>query len=130
MCHFVAVPAVRHIVWLTQHSGVARVHVWRIAVPADMLLPPSAAHGAACAPPLHNGIHRGRWRCANDKHRQLLAREGRAEHAGACLHADAVPTERLGHVLACLPAWLPVADRLPTSDPHFLWGSLTYPWLT
>ena len=49
MCHFVAVPAVRHIVWLTQHSGVARVHVWRIAVPADMLLPPSAAHGAACA---------------------------------------------------------------------------------
>ena len=27
VCHFAAVPAVRHIVWLTQRSGIARVHV-------------------------------------------------------------------------------------------------------
>ena len=130
MCRYVAVPAWVHILRLAQHSSVARVHVPRVAKPADVFLSPLAARGAARALLRHGELHRGWWRCANEKHQRLYGREGRAEPEDALVHADVVPAERLGHVFACLPAWLPVADRLPISDPHFLWGSLTYPRLT
>ena len=130
VCRCVAIAAVWHMPRLTQHSSFVRVRVQRVAGSENLIVAPRAAEEAHLRARYHDELHRIRQRRMDDKHRQLLAREGREEHAGACLHADAVPTERLGHVLACLPAWLPVADWLPTSDPHFLWGSHTYPWLT
>ena len=33
-------------------------------------------------------------------------------------------------MLSCVPPCLLGAARLPSPDPHFLWGSLAYPWLT
>ena len=73
-CRFFAVPALLSVPRHLSRSHVARVHVSRIAVPEDMFLPRSAARGAVRAPPHHDGIHGGRWRCADDEHRRLLAK--------------------------------------------------------
>ena len=126
----VAVPALWHVSRPLQHAAVTRVHVPRVVLPSESTLAARATREAPVVPLHHDERCVGRSCCANDKHQRLYGREGRAEPEGALVHADVVPAERLGHVLACLPAWLLVADRLPTSDPHFLWGSLTYPWLT
>ena len=105
---------------------VACVRVPRAAAPVDVFLPARAAREAAHARPRHYELHVGGRSCANDKHQELRAREGRAEHEGVLVHAllrhRATPDGVLAHVLP----WLPRVARLPNPDPHFWGGSAAH----
>ena len=63
-----------HISWLRQHSAVACVHVPRGAGSKIAFVAPRAAEEAHRLRHAHRELHRGRQRCVNDKHRELLAR--------------------------------------------------------
>ena len=100
---------------------VACVHVPRGAAPAAVILAHRAARGTALARPCHDARYVGGRCCAYDKHQQLGGREGRAEPAGARVHADVVRQARPDAVLARLPLWLPAAARPQLGCCHKKW---------
>ena len=93
----------------------------RGAGPEDMFLTPQAAQEAASARPRHDEHRVGGHSCANNQHRQLGGREGRAESEGARVHADVVRKDPLGHVHARLPPCLPRAAWPSNPACHEKW---------
>ena len=126
VCRSVAVPAVRHILRLTQHLAVAGVCVPRGAGSQDAKFTGRAAEEAHRRGIIQRELHCRRERSTYDEHQQQRAREGRAEFEGELLHASHVPRDPLGHMHAHGHPCLLISARLPNLDPHFLWGSAAH----
>ena len=114
VCRSVAVPAVRHILRLTQHLAVAGVCVPRGAGSQDAKFTGRAAEEAHRRGIIQRELHCRRERSTYDEHQQQRAREGRAEFEGELLHAGHVPRGPLGRMPAHGPPCLLSSARMPT----------------
>ena len=86
------------------------------AAQGDTTLASSAAQGPPLAALSHDELDHRRLCCARSLRQQVEGREGRAEPEGVREHALLRRSAPPDGLLACLPAWLPVAARLPNLD--------------